>query len=179
MLLTSIIEAMRDSLSIEVTYQSFWRDTPNTFEIHPYCIKVFKQRWYVIGYSPYKESVLIYALDRIKHIHINENKFQLPKNFDGEAFFMDSFGIVAGDGHKTENVLIKVYKIQDSYIRALPLHHSQKEVESTSDYTIFSYHSTRHLSGLFKVDRLIDEGGHMIETCSQVITTMLKPLTCL
>ena len=53
---------------------------------------------------------------------------------------MDSFGIVAGDGHKTENVLIKVYKIQDSYIRALPLHHSQKEVESTSDYTIFSYH---------------------------------------
>ncbi|MFV0366801.1 MAG: helix-turn-helix transcriptional regulator [Mangrovibacterium sp.] len=82
----------------------------------------------------------MYALDRIKHIHINENKFQLPKNFDGEAFFMDSFGIIAGDGHKTENVLIKVYKIQDSYIRTLPLHHSQKEVESTSDYTIFSDH---------------------------------------
>lgn len=138
--LTSIIEAMRDSLSIEMTYQSFWRDAPNTFEIHPYCIKVFKQRWYVIGCSPYKESILIYALDRVKYIHINENKFQLPKDFDGEAFFMDCFGIVAGDGHKTENVLIKVYKIQDSYIRALPLHQSQKEVESTSDYTIFSYH---------------------------------------
>ncbi|MDH8702494.1 hypothetical protein M2138_001860 [Dysgonomonadaceae bacterium PH5-43] len=137
--LTPIIEAMRDSLSLEITYQSFWRDTANSYEIYPYCIKVFKQRWYLIGYSPYKDDILIYALDRIKHIHISDNKFKLPKEFDGEDFFNDCFGIVAGDGHKTENVLIKVYKIQDSYIKALPLHHSQKEVESTSEYTIFSY----------------------------------------
>ncbi|GHV50046.1 hypothetical protein FACS1894181_10090 [Bacteroidia bacterium] len=32
-----------------------------------------------------------------------------------------------------------MHKIQDSDIKALPLHHSQKEVENTSDYTIFSY----------------------------------------
>ncbi|NDW11930.1 WYL domain-containing protein [Bacteroides sp. 214] len=137
--LTPIIEAMRDSLSIELTHQSFWRDTPSTFEISPYCIKVFKQRWYVIGSNPDRDDVFIYALDRIKHIRITENKFQLPKDFDGEAFFADCFGIVAGDGHEVENVLIKVYKIQDSYIRTLPLHHSQKEVENTPEYTIFSY----------------------------------------
>lgn len=140
MYLTSIIEAMRDNLSLEMTYQSFWRDAPNIFEIYPYCIKVFKQRWYVIGYSPYKDCILIYALDRIRHIRISQNNFQLPKNFDGETFFTDCFGIVAGNELQTEDVLIKVYKIQDSYIRALPLHHSQKEVENTSDYTIFSYH---------------------------------------
>lgn len=138
--LTSIIEAMRDNLSIEMTYQSFWRDTPNTFDIYPYCIKVFKQRWYLIGYSPYKDNILIYALDRIKYIHISENSFLLPKDFDGESYFADCFGIIAGDGHQAEDILIKVCKIQDSYIRALPLHHSQKEIKSTSEYTIFSYH---------------------------------------
>ena len=93
MFLTPIIEAMRESHVINITYQKFEHNKAYTFEIHPYCIKVFKQRWYVIGYSPYKESVLIYALDRIKHIHINENKFQLPKDFDGEAFFADCFGM--------------------------------------------------------------------------------------
>lgn len=138
--LTSIIEAMRDNLSIEMTYHSFWRDTPNTFDIYPYCIKVFKQRWYLIGYSPYKDNILIYALDRIKYIHISENSFLLPKDFDGESYFADCFGIIAGDGHQAEDILIKVCKIQDSYIRALPLHHSQKEIKSTSEYTIFSYH---------------------------------------
>ncbi|MDL2282903.1 WYL domain-containing protein [Odoribacter sp. OttesenSCG-928-G04] len=137
--LTSIIEAMRDSVSLEITYQNFWRETPYTFEVYPYCIKVFKQRWYLIAYCPNKEDILIYALDRIKHMDLTNSTFHLPKDFDGEIFFADCFGIVVGDGYKTENVLIKVYKIQDSYIRALPLHHSQKEVENTSDYTIFSY----------------------------------------
>ncbi|MDF9830603.1 WYL domain-containing protein [Parabacteroides sp. PF5-6] len=139
MYLTPILEAMRDNLSIEITYQSFWRESPNTFEIHPYCIKVFKQRWYVIGYSPYKNNIFIYALDRIKQIHTSENKFQLPKDFDGEAYFADCFGIVAGEEHPTEEVRIKVYSVQDRYIRALPLHHSQKEEVNTPDYTIFSY----------------------------------------
>lgn len=140
MFLTPIIEAMRDSLSIEVTHQTFGHDSPDTAEIYPYCIKVFKRRWYVIAYNPRKERILIYALDRIKNISVTDKVFQLPKDFDGELFFADCFGIVAGDGRKAENVLIKVNKIQDSYIRALPLHHSQKEVENTPDYVVFSYH---------------------------------------
>ncbi|MDL2241582.1 WYL domain-containing protein [Bacteroidales bacterium OttesenSCG-928-L03] len=139
MYLTPIIEAMRDGRTLEITHQSFWRDTPNQYEIHPYCIKVFKQRWYLIGYNPKKEDIYIYALDRIKQMEISENTFLLPKDFDGEAFFADCFGIVAGEGHEVEEVLIKAYKVRDSYIRALPLHHSQQEVENTDDYTLFSY----------------------------------------
>lgn len=138
--LTSILEAMRDNLSIEVTYQSFWSDSPKTFEMHPYCIKVFRQRWYVIGHSLYYNEIRTYALDRIKNIVITDNEFQLPKDFDAEYFFSDCFGIISGDGKIAEKVLIKVYKNQDSYIRALPLHHSQKEVESHPDYTIFGYY---------------------------------------
>ncbi|GAB6120591.1 helix-turn-helix transcriptional regulator [Dysgonomonas termitidis] len=138
--LTPIIEAMRDSLSLEVTYQNFWSDSSYTFEIEPYCIKVFKQRWYVMAYSSYKEQILIYALDRIKNISITNNPFRLPEDFDGELFFADSFGIIADDEIPAETVKIKVYKKQDCYIRTLPLHHSQKEEENTPEYTIFSYY---------------------------------------
>lgn len=138
--LTPIIEAMRDGRSLEITYQTFWKDAPYTIEIYPYCIKVFKQRWYVIAYNPMKERILTYALDRIKNISFTHQVFQLPKDFDGESFFFDCFGIVSGEGRTAENVLIKVNKIQDSYIRALPLHHSQKEVKNTPEYALFSYH---------------------------------------
>ena len=34
--LTTIIEAMRDGLTIMLTYQSFSRNEPSTFEVHPY-----------------------------------------------------------------------------------------------------------------------------------------------
>ena len=140
MYLTLIIEAMRDSLSIEITYQSFWIDTPYTFDVYPYCIKVFNQRWYLIAFSPNKSQILIYALDRIKNMSINNVKFSLPNDFDGDTFFADCFGIIEGEEKKAEKVLLKVYKNQASYIRSLPLHHSQKETENNPDYSIFSYY---------------------------------------
>lgn len=138
--LTPIIEAMRDSLSVEITYHSFWNESPATFEIYPYCLKIFKQRWYVIAYSPYKERILIYALDRINKMKIGLNSFQLPKDFDGETFFANSFGIIVDDEIDTEKVLIKVSGNQERYIKSLPLHDSQKEEKVTSEFTIFSYH---------------------------------------
>ena len=49
--LTPIIDAMRDNLNVEITYQSYWKEHANTFEIEPYFVKIFKQRWYVIAYS--------------------------------------------------------------------------------------------------------------------------------
>lgn len=139
MFLTTIIEAMRDNLSIEITYQSFRHDTAHTFEVHPYCVKVFRQRWYMVGYSPYKDHIFIYALDRIKEVTASDHIFRLPPDFDGGAFFADCFGIIAEDDKKAERVLIKVCANQNRYIRSLPLHHSQKEEENTPEYTIFSY----------------------------------------
>lgn len=137
--LTPILEAMKENSVIEIGYHNFWSDSPATFLLHPYCVKVFKQRWYVVGFSPYSEDVRIYALDRIESVTLIEEKFKFPEDFNGEAFFYDCYGIIAADGKKVENVLLKVYTKQDKYIRALPLHHSQKEEETTVEYTVFSY----------------------------------------
>ncbi len=138
--LTFILEAMRDNLAIEITYQSFWRDEARTFEIHPYCIKVFKQRWYVIAYSPNINRILTYGLDRIKSLIITDNEYSLPEDFNARDFFADSYGIIVGDEIKAEKVLIRVNENQANYIKALPLHHSQKEEENSQDYTVFSYY---------------------------------------
>lgn len=49
--LTPIIEAMRDSLEIELIHQSYWYSQPSVYTLQPYCVKVFRQRWYVIGFA--------------------------------------------------------------------------------------------------------------------------------
>ena len=47
--LPKIIEAMKSNTVITITYQSYWREESNTFDVHPYCVKLFKQRWcYII-----------------------------------------------------------------------------------------------------------------------------------
>ena len=137
--LTPIIEAMRESYAINITYQKFEHNKAYSFEIYPYCVKIFKQRWYVVAFNPYKNDVLIYSLDRIKDVEITSNNFELPNDFNGEEYFKNSFGIIVNSNQKSEDVLLKVYDEDIKYIETLPLHHSQQEVEKGSNYTIFSY----------------------------------------
>ncbi len=140
--LTLIIEAMRDGKTVELTYQSYWHSEPHTFEVEPYCVKVFRQRWYLVAYSPYKNRIMIYALDRVKWLLPTDQSFVLPKDFDPEAYFYNSFGIINDENIKPEEVRIKVYTDENKhlYIQSLPMHHSQEIVKQTEDHTIFRYY---------------------------------------
>jgi predicted DNA-binding transcriptional regulator YafY len=53
--LTPILEAMRDGRTLEMRYRSFWSDESHDRVIEPYCVKVFKQRWYVLGRVPERD----------------------------------------------------------------------------------------------------------------------------
>lgn len=136
--LTSVIEAMRDGLEIELYYQSYWYEEPSTYTLQPYCIKVFKQRWYVIGFCKERNNIRTFSLDRIQQLTTLDAKFVYPKDFDPEAYFANYFGIMI-ENKKLETIRIKVYGMHVQYIRALPLHRSQCEIETTVDYSIFEY----------------------------------------
>ena len=133
--LTPIIEAMRDGLKIEIRYQSYWSDAA-TFEIEPYFVKVFKQRWYVIGKS---DKLRIYALDRIKTLNVTGNTFKMPGSFDPESYFQDCYGIIQGEDIKTERIKLRFESSQAKYIRTLPLHTSQLETETGDEFVVFEY----------------------------------------
>ena len=94
--LTTIVNAMRDGKALEMTYQSFKRTEPSTFETHPYCLKIFRQRWYMLARTVGKEGLRIYSLDRITDIKVLDKKLELPAGFDAAEFFSDYFGIIVG-----------------------------------------------------------------------------------
>ena len=137
---TPVIEAMRDSLSVEIKYKSFWRQDEYTAEVEPYFVKVFKQRWYLIARNKIKDATRIYALDRIQALTQTGNTFVMPKDFSPEEYFYNCFGIIHDDNCPSETVELKVYGIQREYFRTLPLHHSQEETETEKDYSVFRYY---------------------------------------
>ena len=121
-----------------MTYQSFGKSEPSTFEVEPYCIKLFEQRWYMLGMS---DKLRIYALDRIKALEPTDRKFKLPKKFDAAKFFEDYYGIIISDEEfDVCPVALKVDSWQSKYLRTLPLHHTQVEVERNDEYSIFEYY---------------------------------------
>lgn len=137
--LIPLIEAMRDGMIVEVDYQSFRQQVPANFEIEPYCLKLFRQRWYVVARSPHYNRVMIYSLDRILDLEVSEKTFYYPEEFNPQSYFDACFGIVADDDIGIETVQLKVYAPQDKHFDALPLHHSQRTVEVTEGHTVYEY----------------------------------------
>ena len=133
-----ILEALKKNLVLGMTYQSYWRDDANTFEIEPYCLKAFKQRWYLVARSPYYDKIMIYSLDRVKWLGLIDKSFKYPKNFYPEEFFDDCFGIIADQKVGVETVKLKVSAGQANYLRSLTLHQTQKEIERADEYSIFT-----------------------------------------
>ena len=138
--LPMIIEAMKTNNVICITYQSYWREESNTFNVHPYCVKLFKQRWYMVALSPYYNKVMIYSLDRIFGLWKQKEKFKMPEDFEPSEFFQDCYGVIAGTKRKPETVKVKVSAGQANYLRSLRLHSSQDEVERNDEYSIFTYY---------------------------------------
>ena len=134
------MNAMRDKKAVELTYQSFWRDEPATFTVHPYCLKLFKQRWYMLGRSEGYDSPWIYALDeRMIDAVPSKKALKKPAKFNAVDFFRKYFGVIIDD-RKPCPVRIKVEADQVKYFESLPLHDSQEPDERTPDYTVFRYY---------------------------------------
>ena len=135
--LTTIVDAMREGVKLSMAYQSFGAGKPSTFDVEPWCVKLFEQRWYMLGMS---DKLRIHALDRIKSLEPTEHRFKMPKKFNAEEFFKDYYGIIINDeDFDVEPVALRVNAWQSNYLRTQPLHHTQTEVERNDEYSIFEY----------------------------------------
>jgi len=138
--LQTIINAMKENRVLDITYQSYRNDEENDFKVQPYCLKLFKQRWYMVAKPDYGMGELrIYSLDRILKLHTTDETFQMPKGWNAEEYFKDSYGIIVDTRIKPQFVKIKVNAGQANYIRDLRLHESQEEIERNDGYSIFRY----------------------------------------
>ena len=136
--LAPIIEALRDKTAIEMTYQGFTKDYPATFIVEPYCLKMFKQRWYMLAYSPGTDDMRVYGLDRIQAIEPSTEKYKIPKDFDAERYFKNTYGVSFADD-QPEEVKVKISAYQANFLRSLPIHASQEEIECNDEFSIFRY----------------------------------------
>lgn len=127
--LTVIVEAMRRNQWLQVSHRRFDSTDERAFRLAPYCLKVFKQRWYVLGKDSEHNDVRIYALDRITALQITEKAFSLPCHFNAESYFEGYYGVFRGKQFRPELIRVRVSPEAAPFLRSLPLHTSQQEPE--------------------------------------------------
>ena len=136
--LRAIIQAMKQSNRVEILYKRYSASEGKRFMVEPYCIKLFRRRWYLLAKFP-KEGFAMFSFDRIYEVNILTEKFTTDADFDAAHFFDECFGVVIGDNSKAERIILRAYGLEKFYLRDLPLHHSQKETKETDEYADFEY----------------------------------------
>lgn len=134
--LKMLIKAMKESKKISITYRRYGGHAMRTFDLEPYSLKLFGQRWYLLGRFD-DRGMATFSIDRMLEIKISNKKFKLDEDFDAASYFSDCFGVMLDENSKTERVLIRAYGYEPYYLRDLPLHHSQREIQSTEEYCDF------------------------------------------
>ena len=140
--LTTVIQAMRDNKVLEVRYKSYRKEEEENLTLEPYCIREFKNRWYLYAHKLGIEGPHMYALDRMLSAEVGEKSFKMPSKFNAREFFSGIYGARVYPDMKPEFVTLKTTAMQANYFRSLPLHSSQEEIERTDEYSIFRYFLT-------------------------------------
>jgi hypothetical protein len=137
--LTSVIDSMRDNRKLCISYKGHSMAEYMDMVIHPYSIRLFKRRWYLIAYSEYSKGIRLYMLDRAMSVNVLDEVFEMPEDFDAEGYFEDFYGVRRSDDAK-QKVVIKVSSRIRDLIRTVPLHKSQEEIETSKEYSLFEYY---------------------------------------
>ena len=122
--LTTVMQAMLDDRKMVLRYRRYMGE-PEVRHIHPYAVKEFAKRWYVVAFSEEAGSIRVYAMDRILSLEAGEEKFRMPSGFRVDTFFEDSYGIYPPEGEPPVLVRLRTTAREAAYLRDLPLHPSQ------------------------------------------------------
>lgn len=142
--LKRIIKAMRESRKIRMIYQKYSSASEKPYTVAPYCVKLFKRRWYVLTKiertaedGTQESSMAVFSIDRIKNVELLEEKYVVDPDFCAKEYFADSFGIMVDTDTAVEEIVLRAYGMEMYYLRDLPLLPSQCEIATTKEYADF------------------------------------------
>lgn len=169
--LGALLESIKQTHCIELEYQKFTADSSSTYLLHPYLLKEYRGRWYLIAFDPKKNDYRTFGLERIVKInHLNE-RFELKADFNPDRFFSHSIGITEADT-APQDIILRCHDQLKHYLISQPIHHSQVQLEQDGDFKI-------HVLITYELINIILGFGHQLEVVSpnslrKIIASRLK-----
>ena len=131
-LLPQIIDASVNHQVLRITYRNYKNcEEERIVVVHPWYVKQYNNRWFLMAYDAETGRITNFALDRIQELQVEEGIAFIPnKEIDFEHYFDDVLGVTIppSDVEKIR-VVLQFSKKQYPYIVSKPLHHSQEIVD--------------------------------------------------
>ncbi len=122
-IITQINEAVLNLRVIEMRYYSMSSKRETTRKVDPYKVWFFNGTLYLIGWCHVHDEIRMFVLDRIRLLHVTEERFIPPDDFDLNAYLKDSFGVIRTD---PERVVIRFDRSLERFLKENIWHPSQE-----------------------------------------------------
>ncbi len=155
-----LYQSILKKICLDIEYQSFKAKESTLITLHPYILKEFNNRWFLVGRIQKNKQLITMALDRIINIKYNLKINYKLKDFDGDSYYKDTIGVTVLDNRGLHDMILKVDAKNAPYVITKPFHHSQEIIEHCDDGSVI-FSIRVHLN--FELERLILGFGESIE----------------
>ena len=157
--LDELYQAIQKKVVLKVEYKSFKATEANVITFHPYLLKEFNNRWFLIGMGNKNRGVVNLALDRMVAVDYDFSTPYKEHDFDADSFYKDVVGVTVS---RVRPSVVKLWidKHNAPYVLTKPIHHSQRLVKEYEDGSI---EITFLVKPNFELERLLLGFGDSIE----------------
>lgn len=122
--LTPLFNAIINERVLSVMYKDFKSEIPYEIILHPYYLKQYNNRWFVLGLRENRESIWTVALDRIESVKETDLDYE-PTDIDWDDYFYDMIGVTRMIGNETTEVVLRFLPEVAPYVITKPIHPTQ------------------------------------------------------
>ena len=134
--LDEIYQAIIKKVTLVITYKSFKSREENKFHFHPFILKEFNNRWFLVGKKKASAPVSNLALDRIISVDYDFNMPYLEEDFVADLFYKNVIGVTVNSGLQPRVIKLWVDADNAPYVLTKPLHHTQRLIQENEDKSI-------------------------------------------
>lgn len=159
--LSAVIDAASNHVPLRIEYHNYkdgGRDL--SFSLHPYYVKQYNNRWFLMGFDDRLRKIANLALDRIVSIEQARDIAFVPnETIDFEHFFDNVVGVSVPDSAPLD-ITLQFTEQRFMYVVSKPLHHSQQIVDEANRIVRITVIPNREL------DQLVMSFGADVEVLS-------------
>jgi predicted DNA-binding transcriptional regulator YafY len=135
--ITPLYQAILKRMPLLLDYQSFKAQAARQTIYHPYLLKEYRNRWFLIAKPKRGKTLLTLALDRIVEFQELPNEKYIPwEGVDFERYYSDLLGVTKSEQERARGVVFHVDRKTAPYLLTKPLHHSQQVLKQDEAGTI-------------------------------------------
>jgi len=151
-LLGILFDQISNKVVIRLSYHTFSDETVRSIDFHPYLLKQYNDRWFLLGAADSDQKILNFALDRIDKVEPIPEKKYLECPDDIFERFEDIVGVTLYEDRPVEHIIFWVNDFSKYFIITKPIHGSQTQIKGDEELALRKQYPLLNNGLFFSID---------------------------